>query len=158
MDAYSTALTLLSRRELSTRQLRERLARRKFPPPEIDAAIARLTGDGTLDDRRAAIGAARLEASIRRRGRRRVLQHIQQLGISGEIARAAVDEVFRDLDEAAILDQAIGRRLRGADPKSLDAARLARIARGLIGQGFAPGQVHGRLRQLSKKGALESDE
>ena len=30
MDAYTTALTLLSRRELSTAQLRERLARRKF--------------------------------------------------------------------------------------------------------------------------------
>ena len=41
-DAYTTALTLLSRRELSTRQLRDRLERRHFEPGEIDAVITRL--------------------------------------------------------------------------------------------------------------------
>ena len=42
MDALTTALTLLSRRELSTRQLRERLARRQFTTEQIDDVVARL--------------------------------------------------------------------------------------------------------------------
>ena len=119
MDAYTTALTLLSRRELSTRQLRDRLTRRQFAPDDIEAAIARLTADRTLDDRRVAMASARLEAAVQRRGRRRVLQHVQQLGIDDDTAKTAVDEVFGDLDEAALLDEAVARRLRGQDrPRS----------------------------------------
>ena len=146
MDAYTTALTLLSRRELSTRQLRDRLARRKFDSSDIDQVIERLTRDRTLDDRRVALSSARMEASIRRRGRRRVLQRVQQLGISSSIAEAAVDEVFSEVDESALLDQAIARRLKGQSPRALDAKGVARIVRGLIAQGFEAGQVYARLR------------
>src|SRR5688572_17420398 len=106
MDAYIAALNLLSRRELSTRQLRERLARRKFEPDVIETVIQRLTLDRTLDDRRVALAFARMEATVRRRGKRRVLQRVQQLGISPETARAAVDEVFGDVDETAMLNMA----------------------------------------------------
>jgi regulatory protein len=146
VDAYTTALTLLSRRELSTRQLRDRLARRKFASSEIDNAIDRLTRDGTLDDRRVALALARMEASIRRHGRRRVLQQMQRLGIRADIAKDAVAEVFAEIDEAVILDQAIARRLKGATLDALDEKAAARIVRGLVGQGFEPSQVYARLR------------
>jgi regulatory protein len=154
VDAFTTALTLLSRRELSSKQLRDRLARRQFEPHVIDDVVQRLTRDGTLDDRRVALASARLEAAVRRRGRRRVLQHVQQLGISAAAAKAAVDEVFGELDESALLEQAIERRLKGANPRSLDRHAVARIVRSLTGQGFEPGQVYARLR---RKGA-QADE
>ncbi len=136
---------------MSSQQLRDRLARRKFALEEIDAVIRRLTRDGTLDDRRVALASARLEAGIRRRGRRRVLQQVQQLGISAMTAKAAVDEVFSELDESALLERAIERRLKGADPRSLDRKGMARIVRGLVGQGFEPGQVYSRLRKKRTK-------
>ncbi len=154
MDAYTTALTLLSRRELSTTQLRDRLARRQFAPDGIEAVIRRLIDEGTLDDRRVAMTSARMDASIRRRGRRRVLQRIQQLGISGDMAKAAVEEVFGELDEVALLDQAIARRLKGAAVRTLDARGVARIVRSLVSQGFEAGQVYARLR----KERAETDE
>ena len=154
MDAYTTALRLLSRRELSSTQLRDRLARRKFPSHEIEDVVRRLTGDGTLDDRRVAVTSARLQAAIRRRGRRRVLQHLQQLGISAATAKVVIEEVFGELDESALLDHAIERRLKGANPRTLDGPALARVVRSLVGQGFEAGQVYARLR---KKGA-EADE
>jgi regulatory protein len=146
MDAYITALTLLSRRELSAAQVRVRLARRKFDPAEIDTTIERLVRDRTLDDRRVALAAARLEGNIRHRGRRRVLQRVQQLGVSESVARAAVDEVFEEIDEGALLDRAIERKLKGADPRELDAPAMARVIRGLVSQGFDGGQVYARLR------------
>ena len=154
MDAYTAALTLLSRRELSTRQLRERLARRTFGPDDIDHVIERLTRDGTLDDGRVARAAARMEATVRRRGRRRVLQRVQQLGIEGDVARAAVDDVFGEIDENDLLDRAIDRRLRGTAVTALDAKGLARVVRALVAQGFEPGAIYARLR---RKGA-ETDE
>ena len=42
MDAYTQALTWLARREMSERQMRERLAKREFDEDSIDAAVARL--------------------------------------------------------------------------------------------------------------------
>jgi regulatory protein len=150
VDAYTTALHLLSRRELSTRQLRERLARRGCAEEQIDDTIARLRREGALDDRRVALAAARVEASIRRKGRRRVLQRVRQLGIDAAAAESAVDEVFRDVDEAALLESALERRLKGADVRALDDKAIARVVRALLGQGFAPAQVYARLRRKGR--------
>lgn len=152
MDAYSTALRLLGRRELSARQLADRLERRQFPADEIHDTIDRLTHDGTLDDRRVALAAARLHASIRGKGRRRVLQQVQRLGIDADTVKQAVNDVFDDVDEGALLDRAIDRRLKGTAVAALDAAQKARLVRGLAGQGFDPSQVLARLRQRARKG------
>jgi regulatory protein len=153
MDAYTTALTLLSRRELSTAQLRARLARRKFDAAEIDSVIQRLVADGTLDDRRVAVAAARLEGALRHRGRRRVVQRLQQLGVSRAVADAATDEVFSELDETALLDRAIEKRLKGASPRDLDAKGVARLIRGLVGQGFEVAEIYRRLRSRGARDA-----
>jgi regulatory protein len=154
MDAFTTALTLLSRRELSTKQLRDRLARRKFVASEIDDVVGRLTRDGTLDDRRVAVASARTDATVRRHGRRRALQRVQQLGIDPDLARLAVDEAFDGIDEQMLLDAAIERRLRGADARTLDTQGKARLVRHLVARGFDSSQVFARLR---KKGA-DTDE
>ena len=153
MDAYTLALTWLSRRELSTRQVRERLARRDVPPDEIDRAIERLTADRSLSDRRVALAAARTDVNVRGRGRRRVLHHLQQIGIDRETAADAVQEVFGDTDEAALLDQAIERSLRGREAASLDRNNIARIVRRLASQGFEPGAVYARLRRKGSETA-----
>jgi regulatory protein len=148
VDAYTTALTLLSRRELSVKQLHDRLARRQFDPDEIDAAITRLLNDATLDDRRVARAFARVEASVKGRGRRRIRQALQRLGIGDEIAESAVADVFGDLDEAALLARALDKALRGRAVRDLDDKGKARVVRRLVAQGFEPSQVFGALRRL----------
>ncbi len=145
-DAYTIALTLLASRELSTAQLRARLLRRHFDPAEVDQVVERLTRDGSLDDERVARAAARLEATVRHRGRRRVVRRVRQLGIDGEVAEAAVNEVFGEIDEGTLLDRALERRLQGRPPGSLDRRGLARVVRSLVAQGFAPEAIYARLR------------
>ena len=152
MDCYTTALTLLSRRELSTAQLRTRLMRRTFDSSEIDDVIERLAQERTLDDRRVAIAAARLEGAIRRRGRRRVLQRVQQLGIDATLAEAAVNEVFLEIDEGAMLEQAIDRKLGATNPPELDRKIAARLVRSLVAQGFELRDVCLRLRAKGVRG------
>jgi regulatory protein len=154
MDAYTAALTLLSRRELSAKQLRDRLLRRKFDADDVEAVIERLRADRTLDDRRVAVASARMEAAIKGRGRRRVLQHVQHLGVSADVAQAAVDEVFSDVDESALLERAIEKRLKGTSIPELDVRGKARLVRQLVGHGFEPSRVFARLR---KKG-VDGDE
>ena len=139
---------MLSRRELSEAQIRTRLARKPFDNDDIDAAVERLRQDGTLNDRRVALAAARLESAIRHRGRSRVLQKLRTLGIDSAIAESAVNEVFEEVDENALLDRAFERRLRGQAPKDLDEKGRARIVRGLAAQGFTIGDNLKRFRGL----------
>jgi regulatory protein len=136
VDAYTVALTLLSARELSEAQLRTRLQRREFEADAIDAAVTRLKEDRTLNDRRVAVALARMESAIKHRGRSRVLQKIRQAGIDGDTAEDAVREVFEEVDEGALLDRALERRLRGKTAKELDDKGRARVVRGLVAQGF----------------------
>ena len=89
-----------------------------------------------------------MEAAIKGRGRRRVIQQVQRLGISADVAKSAVDEVFDEVDEAALLERALAKRLKGASVTTLDRAAKARIVRGLVSQGFAPSQVLRALRDL----------
>jgi len=147
-DAYLTALTMLSRRELSEAQVRARLARREFEDDDIEAAVERLRQDGTINDRRVALAAARLESTIRHRGRSRVIQKLRTLGLDSDVAESAVNEVFEEVDEGALLDRAFARRLRGQAPKDLDDKGRARILRGLAAQGFPFDAIMKRLRGL----------
>ena len=137
---------MLSRRELSESQVRTRLARKQFEDDDIEAAVERLRQDGTLNDRRVALAAARLESTVRHRGRSRVLQKLRTLGIDGDVAESAVAEVFADVDEGALLDRAFARRLCGQAPKDLDEKGRARIVRGLAGQGFSIDAILRRLK------------
>jgi regulatory protein len=147
MDAYTTALTLLSRRELSARQLRDRLKRRNFPPDDIDATVTRLVHDRTVDDLRVARAFARMESSIKGRGKRRVLQAIQRLGIDSDTAEDAVNEVFGEIDEDALLQRALEKRLKGQAIDDLDDKARSRIIRQLVGQGFSFSSVLRALRR-----------
>ena len=144
--AYVAGLTLLARCELAEAQLRTRLARRKFDREDIDSAVARLRLEGALDDRRTALACARTEVRLRHHGRARVLRQIESLGIARDVARQAVAEVFTELDEGELLEQALDRRLRrGVDLR--DPAIVRRMHRYLVGQGFEPSAVTGLLRR-----------
>ena len=145
-DAYLVALTMLSARELSEAQLRTRLKRREFEADDIDSAIDRLKADGTLNDRRVAGAIARMETSIKHRGRSRVIQKIRQAGIDGDTADAATEQAFEDIDEDQLLHHAMTRRLRGKTPKELDEKARARLVRGLAAQGFGLDAIFKKLR------------
>ena len=80
-DPYGLSLKWLALRELTERQLRQRLAARQVPGGSIDEVVRTLQSNGTLDDRRTALAAARTDALVKRHGRFRVSQHLAALGI-----------------------------------------------------------------------------
>ena len=139
-EAYLDALKMLARRELSEAQVRQRLARRGHDPESIDAAVARLKGERAIDDVRVAEAIARTEAAGRHRGRLRVARQIENAGITGPIARRAVDGIFGEIDSDALIEAALRRRLR-AGTAIRDDAEFRRLCRYLIGQGFEADHV-----------------
>jgi regulatory protein len=150
MSAYVDGLKMLARRELSERQVRERLARRGHASHDIEHAVARLKAERAIDDARVAEAIARTETAIRRRGRLRVKRQIEGAGISSAIARQAVDDVFETVDDDALLEASLSKRLRGNRPIA-DDAEFRRLYRYLTAQGFEPDQVVRLLRARSVK-------
>lgn len=148
MSAYSYALTLLARRELTAFELRERLVRKKIAEAEADEVVARLRADGTLNDRRAAVAIARTHAVVKTRGRIRIAHELEARGVPQDIARAALDEVFGELSEPELLERALRKRLRSGHITSQ--AQFRRLYAYLVRLGFPSHQVVPLLKQRMK--------
>ena len=144
MSAYVDGLKLLGRRELSEKQIRERLKRKEYSDDDIDAAVARLREERAIDDARVAGAIARTETSIRRRGKLRVQLQIQRAGIDKATAKAAVDEAFGDIDDEALIEASLQKRLRGRDRIEND-REYARLYRYLLAQGFESDRIRRAL-------------
>jgi regulatory protein len=170
VDAYTQALTWLARRELSERQVRERLARREFDDESIDAAVTRLKAERALDDRRVALACARSAVRLKGRGRDRVRRSIESLGISRDLARAAVDEVFTEIDESALIARALDKRWPRAiaastnkssdsadSPTTIDRRELQRIYQALVRQGFPADRVMEAIRSRRTRHIDDAD-
>jgi regulatory protein len=145
--AYVDALKLLARRELSEAQVRQRLARREHDPAAIDEAVDRLRRERAIDDQRVADAIARRETSVRRRGRLRVRLQIERAGIDKGIARRAADAAAGGLDDEALMEASLQKRLRGRAGVG-DLRELQRLHRYLVGQGFEPDRALQRLKKL----------
>ena len=156
MDAYVQALTWLARRELSERQVRERLARRGVVDEEIEAAVTRLIHERAIDDRRVALACARSAVRLKGRGRERVRRAVEAMGIARDVARAAVDEVFAEVDEASLIERALTKRWpKVGEP---DRREVQRIYAALIRQGFPADRVLQaiRLRRTAHADSIEN--
>lgn len=149
-DTYLTALKMLARRELSEAQVRQRLRRRQHDPDAIEAALARLKSDRSLDDERVAGAIARSETNLKKRGRHRVIRRIEAAGIASSIAKRVVDDTFAALDGDTLLAQALARRLRGRS-RIEDDREFQRLYRYLVGQGFEPDRVMALLRTYNRE-------
>jgi regulatory protein len=156
-DPYNLSLKWLALRELSERQVRQRLAARQVPAKSIDDVVRALKSNGALDDRRTAVAAARTEALVKRHGRRRATQHLQALGIGRELARRAVEDVFAEIDEQALLERALARRLGRTRRAIKDAAEYRKLYAYLVRQGFEPSAVASLLRDRSRSVAPGDD-
>ncbi len=146
--AYLDGLRLLARRELSTAQVRQRLSRR-HAADLVDEAITRLSDERALDDVRVAEAIARTQTAVRGRGRQRVRLEIERAGIDKATARHVVDEVFAELDDDALLDAALKRRLR-LDGVIRDDRHFARVYRRLVAEGFDADRVLASLKRCKR--------
>ena len=130
---YTTGLSLLARRELTSTQLRNRLTNKGFTPEAVNDTIQHLKKEGALDDRRTANMYARQAALIKHRGPRRAILDIVALGIADDIAREVVSQTYEEVDTQLIIQRALNRRLTG---RIQDRAQFQKLYQYLVRQGF----------------------
>ncbi|MEO5897637.1 MAG: regulatory protein RecX [Vicinamibacterales bacterium] len=138
---------MLARREHSIAEVRSRLVDREHPPEAIDTALERLLETRALDDQRVARAYARTALTVKGRGRLRIQRELQVMGIAREIAGEAIADVFGDVDERALIEKAIQKKLRGGK-KLVTIQERARVYQFLMRQGFTPAAVSAAMRRF----------
>ena len=148
-DRYSAARTqavrLLSVRDLSEAELRERLGSRGFAAAELDVVVPELRRAGYIDDRRVALSVIRSGVGAGR-GSARIDRQLLERGVG----RADVDQAWdearadHDVDDTRLLEQGLARRLT-RETIPLDRRAFRRVYNALLRAGFDADEVASAL-------------
>jgi regulatory protein len=133
-SASDVALRALRHRDLSRRELEERLRAKGFGETVRDEALEMLERTGLLDDRRYAESRARSLAS-RGAGDAAIRQALTRAGVDDEVVDEALETIEPEVERARALTAR-----RGADAKT---------ARYLRGKGFSDEVVAGVVAGVS---------
>lgn len=126
---WEFALRLLGARALPAAELRDKLRRKAADPADVAPLVDKLKAYGLLDDDKYAENYASARLESRSQGRLRVLRDLRLRGVPGRVARAAVEKVYGEADEAALIEDFLKKKYRNvalaehlADPRNLAAA------------------------------------
>ena len=150
-SAYGKAVDLLARRAHFTAQLRDKLARRGYPPEEVDEALVRLARHGYLDDRTAARDFAAARLAREPLGRRRLAADLSRRGAPEEVVSEVLDELLPDDDRAAAREAAATWLSRRRNPNK------PALARYLERRGFSPAAIWGALEAVEWPSGEDGD-
>jgi regulatory protein len=139
------------RRAYSVHEMKKYLEDRSEDKAEVKTIVSRLRENRYLDDARYALEFARNRAKHRRQGRYRIARELRTRGVPDTHIETALDAVFAETDEAALVRTRINRKLsqmKGA----MDERKTASLYRGLLRAGFS-GEV---IRQELKAAKIEA--
>ncbi|HEV2205030.1 MAG TPA: regulatory protein RecX [Candidatus Acidoferrales bacterium] len=148
-DLYAAALRALMRRAHSIHQMKEYLAKRAEDKDSIAQVIARLREQTYLDDAKFALDYARQHANSRAQGRFRIARELRARGVPDQHIDAALEAVFADTDEAALVRKRLTRHLKGTRGP-LDQRKIASLYRSLLRAGFSADVIRAELRAATR--------
>ena len=146
---YERALSLLSFRGRSVKELRKRLHEKGESAEQIAPTIERLQQSGLLDDARFAAERVRAGVVGKARSRRQIEHDLVQRGVTREVAADAFRRVLEDegTSELAVTVRAAKKKMKTLerlDPQAQRQKLYAFLAR----QGHSPDLVRRALREV----------
>ena len=151
LGAVEAALRLLAATPRSERDLRDRLRRRGFWRPAVDAAVARMRELGYVDDAAYARFFVEARQAATPRSRRALAFELGRKGIDRETASEAVSELS-DADAAYAAAQRRLRSLRGLDEQTF----RRRLGSFLNSRGFSYGVAKATIERCLQEMAQEA--
>ena len=148
--AYNYAVTLLSRRDHSERELMTKLAQKGYSDG-AEEAIARLRDGGYVSDERFARLYVRELQTLKKYGKRRIEQELYRKGIDKEIIREVLDETeFAQDDLVSLIERKYGRYL--SDEKGVQ-----KTINGLLRMGYGYGEIRDALREINENSLTDEE-
>ena len=146
-DAFAAALRLLTRRDRSETELRDKLRQFGFSVSAIDGAMEKCREYGYLDDRRYATERAR---SLIRSGRGvgpKILRDLRHRGIEEDVARQALETAENEFFPDQILRDQLERRFPSFDYTAADDRGRRRVVSFFQRRGFSLEQIFAILKE-----------
>jgi regulatory protein len=151
------AVKLLAAKPRSVAELRERLLEKEWTNEDIvEAVLKKLSEYGYLNDERFAFGYASYKVRQKPVGRQRLQRDLQMKKVPRETADTALDILFEETPEEALIDRAIEKRtrLRG---RPQTRAEIKSLFDHLLRQGFSYELIGDKVRNLSSAGFDEDE-
>src|ERR1700740_199161 len=130
-ELYDAAWRVLLRRAHSVHEMKKKLERRSDNKLLVQLVMTRLKENGLIDDARYAKQFARQRTEIRKQGKFRVARELRARGVPDRHIDTALAEAAANTDEATLVRQHIGRKLklfRG----EIDDRKVASLYRSLL--------------------------
>jgi regulatory protein len=144
------AVKLLATKPRSVEELRERLLEKEWTNEEaVDGVLARLREYGYLDDERFAFGYASYKVRQKPVGRQRLQRALALKKVDKETADEALNLVFEETPEEALIERAIEKRVRLRGRPQTRAATKSLFDH-LLRQGFSYELVIRKVRAASE--------
>ena len=145
------ALRLLTYRERSIKELKDRLTSKGFTKGEVEGTVEYLIEAGYLDDRRYALRIATSVMENRGWGVKRIIHELRAKGIPGDI----IQDVVSGIDRKEELRSAKGAvekwlRTRGIS-LPLDEGDIARAWRFLNSRGFSVSVIREVMKDITER-------
>lgn len=131
-------MALLGRRDYTAAELRQRLIDKEHPRDDVDAVIAALIEDRTINDRRAAVSHVRVASQVKGRGRLRIRQELAARGIDRRLADELIAELPQE-DEAAAIAKFLARKRFPAKPTNEERQKIYQqlLRKGFTGEAIS---------------------
>jgi regulatory protein len=147
--AYNYAVSLLSRRDHSEKELMTKLTQKGYTQG-AEEAIAKLRDGGYVSDERFARLYVRELQTFKKYGKRRIEQELFRKGIDREIIREVLEETdFDESELVSLIERKYGIYL--GDEKG-----IAKTINGLLRMGYSYGEIRDALKTINEN--IESDE
>ena len=141
--AYNYAVDLLSRRDHSVKELKEKLSLKGYNNG-ADEAIEKLRAGGYVDDERFARLYVRELRTLKKYGRRRIEQELYRKGIDRNIVREVLDETqFDESELVSLISRKYSRYL--SDEKGIN-----KTVNALLRMGYSYGEIRSALKTINE--------
>ncbi len=150
-SAFDCACDCLSRRDLSEKELVQRLRKKEYKAEEITAALEKLTEYGYVNDARYA--SLFVKSRAESKGKRRIALELAQKGIEDEVAAHALAGLPEDETPRVVL--MLQRRYGGQDLS--DPAQKRRVYGFFQRRGFSFDSVERAIRLFTEGSRCEEE-
>lgn len=153
-ELYDAAIKTLMRRAHSVHEMKKALARRCEDEKLVKTVLDRLKHNGLIDDERYAKQFTRHRAETRKQGEFRIARDLRARGVPDRHITAAIKEVSKESDPAAVLRTRIDRKLRllRGEP---DEKKIASLYRSLLRAGFPADLIRRELQRATREAVPE---